>query len=146
MSNDIVRYNNGLNSVPLRKFTPIDMDLFWGICSKMKRKGTKEEIFTFKQIKELIDYNINARDDRFANDLIKMSKKIITLSFIYEDEKTSKRTIKFGHLLLNSKNRTIYIPERMFVWEKQNRKSRRKNVVWNKRQSRMERLRKNKKS
>ncbi|HAQ4580172.1 TPA: replication initiation protein, partial [Enterococcus faecium] len=54
MSNDIVRYNNGLNSVPLRKFTPIDMDLFWGICSKMKRKGTKEEIFTFKQIKELI--------------------------------------------------------------------------------------------
>ncbi|RXA85728.1 replication initiation protein, partial [Enterococcus hirae] len=26
MSNDIVRYNNGLNSVPLRKFTPIDMD------------------------------------------------------------------------------------------------------------------------
>ncbi|HAQ7970174.1 TPA: replication initiation protein, partial [Enterococcus faecium] len=52
MSNDIVRYNNGLNSVPLRKFTPIDMDLFWGICSKMKRKGTKEEIFTFKQIKE----------------------------------------------------------------------------------------------
>ncbi|HAQ2103176.1 TPA: replication initiation protein, partial [Enterococcus faecium] len=88
MSNDIVRYNNGLNSVPLRKFTPIDMDLFWGICSKMKRKGTKEEIFTFKQIKELIDYNINARGDRFANDLIKMSKKIITLSFIYEDEKT----------------------------------------------------------
>ncbi|MCC9080405.1 replication initiation protein [Enterococcus faecium] len=75
MSNDIVRYNNGLNSVPLRKFTPIDMDLFWGICSKMKRKGTKEEIFTFKQIKELIDYNINARGDRFANDLIKMSKK-----------------------------------------------------------------------
>ena len=44
------------------------MDLFWGICSKMKRKGTKEEIFTFKQIKELIDYNINARGDRFAND------------------------------------------------------------------------------
>lgn len=34
----------------------------------------------------------------------------------------------------------------MFVWEKQNRKSRRKNVVWNKRQSRMERIRKNKKS
>ena len=42
----------------------------------MKRKGTKEEIFTFKQIKELIDYNINARGDRFANDLIKMSKKM----------------------------------------------------------------------
>lgn len=66
------------------------------------------------------------------------------LKFFQRDD--SKRTIKFGHLLLNSKNRTIYIPERMFVWEKQNRKSRRKNVVWNKRQSRMERLRKNKKA
>lgn len=65
------------------------------------------------------------------------------LKFFQRDD--SKRTIKFGHLLLNSKNRTIYIPERMFVWEKQNRKSRRKNVVWNKRQSRMGRLRKNKK-
>lgn len=109
MSNDIVRYNNGLNSVPLRKFTPIDMDLFWGICSKMKRKGTKEEIFTFKQIKELIDYNINARGDRFANDLIKMSKKIITLSFIYEDEKTYEQLNLFQKFKIDKVNETLLI-------------------------------------
>lgn len=34
----------------------------------------------------------------------------------------------------------------MIVWEKQNQRLRRKSDVWNKRQSRMERLRKNKKS
>ena len=36
--------------------------------------------------------------------------------------------------------------ERRIVWEKQNQRLRRKNDVWNKRQSRMERLRKNKKA
>ena len=28
MSNDVVRYNNGLNTVPLRNFTPVEMDIF----------------------------------------------------------------------------------------------------------------------
>ncbi|MBK1011623.1 hypothetical protein JFL02_09505 [Enterococcus faecium] len=36
--------------------------------------------------------------------------------------------------------------ERRIVWEKQNQRLRRKNDVWNKRQSRMERLRKKKKA
>ncbi|EGP5362810.1 hypothetical protein CUM50_08310 [Enterococcus faecium] len=46
------------------------------------------------------------------------------LKFFQRDD--SKRTIKFGHLLLNSKNRTIYIPERMFVWEKTKSKIKKK--------------------
>ncbi|WP_152993775.1 RepB family plasmid replication initiator protein, partial [Enterococcus faecium] len=45
MSNAVVRYNNGFNTVPLRKFSPVEMDLFWSICSKMKRKGTDELTF-----------------------------------------------------------------------------------------------------
>ncbi|WP_426085869.1 RepB family plasmid replication initiator protein, partial [Escherichia coli] len=60
-------------------------------------------------IKELIDYNINARGDRFANDLIKMSKKIITLSFIYEDEKTYEQLNLFQKFKIDKVNETLLI-------------------------------------
>ena len=50
---DVVRYNNGLNTVPLRKFTPVEMDIFWAVCSKMKRKGTEELTFDFDDFQEL---------------------------------------------------------------------------------------------
>ncbi|MGC3599097.1 RepB family plasmid replication initiator protein, partial [Enterococcus faecium] len=65
--------------------------------------------FTFKQIKEVIDYNINARGDRFANYLIKMSKKIITLSFINEDEKTYEQLNLFQKFKIDKVKETLLI-------------------------------------
>jgi len=54
LSNDVVRYNNGFNTVPLRQFTPVEMDIFWSVCSKMKRKGTKEVRCHLRPIKKVL--------------------------------------------------------------------------------------------
>lgn len=109
MSNDIVRYNNGLNSVPLRRFSPVDMDLFWGICSKMKRKGLKQETFTFSNIRELINYDETKGMSRFGSDLVDMSKKLITLSFVYEDESIYEQLNLFQKFSIDKNKQTLSV-------------------------------------
>jgi Initiator Replication protein. len=39
LSNEIVKYDPELNTTPLRKFTPVEMNLFFSIVSRMRDKG-----------------------------------------------------------------------------------------------------------
>lgn len=109
MSNEVVRYNNGLNTVPLRNFTPIDMDLFWGVCSKMKRKGTQEEIFTFDQLRKLVGYDETKGLERFYKDLIKMANKLGTLYFVYQTETVYDRLNLFQRFKIQKDEETLLV-------------------------------------
>lgn len=109
MSNEVVRYNNGLNTVPLRKFSPVEMDLFWGVCSKMKRKGTREEIFTFDQLRELISYDKTKGKERFYQDLIKMTNKLGILYFVYQTETVYDRLNLFQRFKIQKDTETLLV-------------------------------------
>lgn len=39
LSNEIVKYDPELNTIPLRKFTSVEMNLFFSIVSRMRDKG-----------------------------------------------------------------------------------------------------------
>lgn len=108
MSNDVVRYNNGLNTVPLRHFTAVEMDLFWSVCSKMKRKGTKIETFTFEDIREIANYSQRGVEI-FANDVKEMADKLGALSFHYEDEKIWERLNLFNRFTIDKDEETLTI-------------------------------------
>lgn len=108
MSDEVVRYNNGLNTVPLRNFTSVDMDLFWTVCSKMKRKGTKEETFTFAEIKEIANYSQRGKKI-FAKDIKEMSDKLGMLSFHYEDDDVWERLNLFQRFILDKNKETLKI-------------------------------------
>ncbi len=56
MANEIVKYHSELNTIPLRKFTPVEMNLFFSIVSRMREKGDKTVRFTFDQLKDLSNY------------------------------------------------------------------------------------------
>ncbi|XAD65639.1 RepB family plasmid replication initiator protein (plasmid) [Enterococcus faecium] len=43
MANEIVKYHHELNTIPLRKFTPVEMNLFFSIVSRMREKGDKRQ-------------------------------------------------------------------------------------------------------
>ncbi|HFD1690426.1 TPA: RepB family plasmid replication initiator protein, partial [Enterococcus faecium] len=51
MANEIVKYEPELNTIPLRKFTPIEMNLFFSIVSRMRDKGNQKIRFYFSQLK-----------------------------------------------------------------------------------------------
>ncbi|HDT8155475.1 RepB family plasmid replication initiator protein [Enterococcus faecalis] len=80
MANEIVKYHHELNTIPLRKFTPVEMNLFFSIVSRMREKGNKTVRFTFDQLKDLSNYKATA-NVRFVEDLKATYEKILSLRF-----------------------------------------------------------------
>ena len=80
MANEIVKYHHELNTIPLRKFTPVEMNLFFSIVSRMREKGYKTVRFSFDQLKDLSNYKATA-NVRFVEDLKATYEKILSLRF-----------------------------------------------------------------
>ncbi|MBU7553715.1 replication initiation protein [Lactiplantibacillus pentosus] len=80
MSNEIIKYDPELNTIPLRKFTPVEMNLFFSIVSRMRDKGDETVRFSFDQLKELSAYKPTA-NNRFIDDIESTYQKILGLRF-----------------------------------------------------------------
>jgi len=80
LSNEIVKYDPELNTIPLRKFTPVEMNLFFSIVSRMRDKGDETVRFSFDQLKELSAYKPTA-NIRFIDDIESTYQKILGLRF-----------------------------------------------------------------
>ena len=108
LSNDVVRYNNGLNTVPLRKFSSVEMDLFWSVCSKMKRKGVEQAVFSFEEIKEIAQYSQRGTEV-FAEDIKRMADKLGELSFYYEDDSVWDKLMLFRRFTIDKNKETLTV-------------------------------------
>jgi plasmid replication initiation protein len=80
LSNEIVKYDPELNTIPLRKFTPVEMNVFFSIVSRMRDKGDETVRFSFDQLKELSAYKPTA-NNRFIDDIESTYQKILGLRF-----------------------------------------------------------------
>ncbi|HFP8054928.1 TPA: replication initiation protein, partial [Enterococcus faecium] len=69
-----------LNTIPLRKFTSVEMNLFFSIISRMRDVGDKKVQFTFEQLKDLSNYKATA-NVRFIDDLETTYDKLMDLRF-----------------------------------------------------------------
>lgn len=108
MSNDVVRYNNGFNTVPLRNFTPVEMDIFWAICSKMKRKGNDTVEFKFEIFKELSNYERSSMNS-FYLALKNVGDKLGTLTYKFEDESYYEQLWLFQRFAIDKENEKVII-------------------------------------
>lgn len=80
MTNELIKYDPELNTIPLRKFTPTEMNLFFSIVSRMRDKGDDTVRFTFEQLKELSDYKPTA-NNRFIDDIQRTYEHLMSLHF-----------------------------------------------------------------
>jgi len=80
MANEIVKYDSELNTIPLRKFSPVEMNLFFSIVSRMRDKENAVISFPFHELKELSDYKMTA-SKAFIKDLENTYDKLMDLNF-----------------------------------------------------------------
>lgn len=80
MANEIVKYEPELNTIPLRKFTPVEMNLFFSIVSRMREKGDQKILFTFDQLKDLSAYK-QTSGESFVKDLTRTYDHLMDLRF-----------------------------------------------------------------
>lgn len=94
MANELVKYHTELNTIPLRKFSPVEMNLFFSIVSRMRDKGEQTVRFSFDQLKDLSDYKATA-NSRFIDDIYSTYEKILSL--------------RFGNRSANGLNRSMFV-------------------------------------
>jgi Protein involved in initiation of plasmid replication len=80
MSNEIVKYQPELNTIPLRKFSPVEMNLFFSIISRMRDKGDQTVRFSFEQLKDLSAYK-QTSGKAFIKDLERTYDHLMDLRF-----------------------------------------------------------------
>lgn len=78
--NRLIKYDPELNTIPLRKFTPAEMNLLFGIISEVQGKKDELVILTFEDLKDLSNYKPTA-NKRFVDDLYSTYSKLLTLRF-----------------------------------------------------------------
>lgn len=109
MSKLAVKYNNDLNSIPLRNFSSTELDLFMTICANIKEKGTDVIVFDFDKLRELSKYEPTSIK-RFINDLDKTYKKLIELNIRLDYENGDfERFTLFNRYKVQVENKTLEI-------------------------------------
>ena len=81
--NDLVKYQNKLNGLPLRTFEDSEMNILFSIIAQVRDKDLQTVTFTFDELREQCKYrpksNITSQD--FINALDKTSDKLDKLSY-----------------------------------------------------------------
>ncbi|MDN6163415.1 MAG: replication initiation protein [Tetragenococcus halophilus] len=85
MRNEVVKYHNDLNTVPMRNWTKEEMNFFFSIIAKLRDEGTREVTFGKYELADLADYTIT-HNKRFEETMENLIKKISQIHYI---ERTS---------------------------------------------------------
>ncbi|MCD4917841.1 replication initiation protein [Enterococcus faecalis] len=93
MTNEIVKYENRLNDIPLRNFSPVEMNLFFSIASRVRDKGSNEVVINFNELKDLSKYN--QKGERFIQDLSSAYDKLLSINAMNDDGDTLTKFVAF---------------------------------------------------
>src|SRR5699024_1717430 len=96
MTGETVVYRNEMNLVPLRKFTSVEINLFFAMCNKLKEQDTNTLILPFEELKELSNYSPETRNiNRFVDDLQRVYDKTLEIRYTIRTETKIKKFVLF---------------------------------------------------
>lgn len=107
MSNEIVEYENRLNTVPLRRFNSREMNLFFSIASRVREHGTDEIELTFDQLKDMSKYTQHG--EQFVQDLNQTYHKLLSLNAMTDDGHTITAFVLFTQYEIDRDNEVVRI-------------------------------------
>lgn len=99
--NEVVKYNNDMNTVALRKFNSIEMDIFMAICSRMRDQDEDIIEFRFDYIKKLIKNENNYTVEEFGNLIDKVYNKLLKTSIRIGDDRVWTRFVLFNEYTID---------------------------------------------
>lgn len=82
MPNEVVKYQNDLNTATMRTWSELEMNILFSIVSKIRETGVFETIFSFDELKELSNFKKNLTRKEFINELISVSRKLSSLNYL----------------------------------------------------------------
>lgn len=107
MGNEIVKYRNRLNQIPLRKFNTQEMNIFFTIASRFTEKGTKEIALSFSKLRKLSHFSDHG--ERFVQELNKLYDKLLAINAYTDDGHTISRFTAFNEYDIERDNKVVKI-------------------------------------
>lgn len=104
---NIVKYRNRLNDIPLRKFKPSEMDLFFAIAAQVRDKGVDQITLSFDQVVQMTNYKRS--EERLISDLESTYDKLIQLNAKTDDGDTITRFTLFDMYQISRSKKTVTI-------------------------------------
>lgn len=109
MKTDIVVFKNEFNTVPLRNFNSLEMDLLFTIMSQTRDTGNGETTLTFEELKDLSNWNRNSTMQNFVNDLERTYDKLIQLNVKIGTSKEWTKFVFFTRYAVNIDKESVSI-------------------------------------
>lgn len=107
---EVVRYNNDLNNKTyLKNFNALELNFFMTICSKLKKQGTNEVIFSFNELKKKIEYDTSHNTDNFINKLRSTNRKILNSICEIETKDYIDQFVLFPTFRISKKTGTLTV-------------------------------------
>lgn len=85
MSNELVKYNNKMNNIPLKNFEKMDLNFFYAICSKVRDKGSDLVEIPLEELRDITGYR-STSSERFREDLKRMNEKLLMCNGKFETD------------------------------------------------------------
>lgn len=105
----IVTYHNLINQITFKNFQKRDYDFFMALCSQLRDQDTKKIILTFKEIKELSNYNLSTKNERFISELKRMNEKLKSISSTIETENKISMFVLFHTFDIDKDEQTLTV-------------------------------------
>ena len=86
LSNEIVKYDNRLNSIPLGRLNANELNLFITLVQQSQSKGVEEIVLPFKKLQDLSKYQRSTAN--FVKDLTRVNTKLLSITAITDDGDT----------------------------------------------------------
>ena len=106
---EVVKYHNDLNTVVMRNWKPVEMNIFFGIIAKLRDTDTRKVIFLTDELREMTDTAGNKNINRWNKAMIEVSQKVSQLNYYYEDEERYVLMMLFSMFEVNKKEQTLTV-------------------------------------
>lgn len=106
---EVVKYHNDLNTVVMRNWKPVEMNIFFGIIAKLRDKDTRKVVFSTDELREMTDTAGNKNIQRWNKAMIEVSQKVSQLNYYYEDEERYILMMLFSMFEVSKKEQTLTV-------------------------------------
>lgn len=97
---EVVQIKNEMNTVPLKNFSAVELDIFFTLCAKLKNEDTRKIRFDLNELKKMSNYT-STSTKRFSADLESIYDKIISVTYKVGTESHYKKFTLFTDYEVN---------------------------------------------
>lgn len=106
--NEVVKYDNYMNSLKFTGFTVTDFNFLMMLCNKMRDKDTTEITISFEELRQKTNYT-RTSISKFVSDLERMNNKLMKVTCKLKTETRIIMFVLFPTFDINLENQTVTV-------------------------------------